>query len=147
MLRPALDWVVLFAGYLLLSGDAGASESGLGAGVAVAAAGLAALLRSHAERRLRLPVRVVGHVAARSFAAVPGDVLRVGRVLLRAILHRPTGAIGSLVREALPGEDGDAKAGARAVTMLGRSLPPDSYVVRREGGTQVLHALATEASE
>ena len=90
---------VLFAGiYLLLAGEITTTEILAGVGATTVAVAFAVLLRGAAQRRLRLRVPWLQVIGAPLVSLFP-DAGRVALVLLRAVLRRPAGPAGSVIRQ------------------------------------------------
>jgi hypothetical protein len=132
LLRPALTWIGLGGLYLLLAGQASTDEVVAAGACAALGTGLAMALEGTCGPRWVWPGRAGLRSLARAVAAVPGDVLRVGRRLLR--WHPAAG--GLLVQ---PPEDPDAPP---ALAMWSVSLAPNRYLVGPvRGGRWLLHRL------
>ena len=82
---------------------------------------------------------------SRALIALATDTARVGVVLLRAILRRPQGAVGAVVRQPFAGGGETARdAGRRGLVTLLASLAPNGFVLHVPGDDDalVLHRLA-----
>ena len=134
--------------YLLLAGALSTNELISSAVVAVASAGLAAILRLREERQLRLPMPPL-HFLLSPVAALFTDAGRVGLALVRAILHRPAHDYGSISPQpfhaaAQPQDPQPQDRGRRALVMLATSLAPNGYVLDQSPGEArlLMHRLA-----
>ncbi len=133
----------LFGLYLLFAGTVGATELGAGLAATALVTGLATVVHRGRTRRLRLvpPARVL----LRPLLGVITDSGRVGTVLLRAVLRRPAGQAGQVVRQSFrQGGENPADAGRRGIVVLAASLAPNGYVLHVPAGedAMVLHRLA-----
>ena len=143
VLRALVAWCVLFGLYLVLAGSTGVTEIAAGAGATSLATLLIVLV--HDTRRRSLILRPPPRVLLRSAIALATDSARIGLVLLRAILRRPRGAVGSVVRQPFAGGADTARdAGRRGLVTLLASLAPNGVVLHVPGGDDVLvlHRLA-----
>jgi hypothetical protein len=131
------------AAYLLLAGQASRTECIAAAPVVLLTAGFAAALHRTASRPMRLSSPALP-VMAHALQSLFPDTARVARVLMRAILNRPPGAIGPFVHQPFRhGGGGAADAGRRAVVTLGLSLAPNGYVLDPDEHQDIpLHRLA-----
>ena len=143
VLRASVAWCVLFGLYLVLAGSTGVTEIAAGAGATSLATLLIVLV--HDKRRRSLVLRPPPRVLLRSAIALATDSARIGLVLLRAILRRPPGAVGSVVRHPFAGGGETARdAGRRGLVTLLASLAPNGFVLHVPGGDDglMLHRLA-----
>ena len=143
MLAAVSAWVVLLGLYILFAGTVSVTELIAGLVAVTVTAGLLVALRHEPRRsvRARPPVRIVLH----STVAVFADAWHVGRVLLRAILRRPDGQAGQVVRQPFrQGGDDAREAGRRGIVVLAASLAPNGYVLHipNKENALVLHRLA-----
>jgi hypothetical protein len=122
-------WVLFVGFYLLMAGQLAAAELSAGAIIAAATVCFVLLCRRGEERgfRFRAPwVRLAGRVSV----ALVLDSMRVGGVLLRALIRRPVGTVGVVRR--LPfhhGGDRPHAAARRALVTLAASIAPNGYVL------------------
>jgi hypothetical protein len=141
--------ILAFAGsaglYLLFAGQLSSTELLTAGLVAAAFTLLTAILRLRHDRRLSLPWPPV-RALLRPFASLFADSGRVGLVLLRAILHRPSGAVGAASPQPYrAGGQAPADSGRRALVILGSSLAPNGFVLEDlpdNGDRLVMHRLA-----
>ncbi len=142
-------WVALALAYLVFAGSPSVNE-GL-ATVACASLGTAwwwvvgrrGGVRFRFERAALRPL-------AEAVLGLPGQTLRVGVHLVKALLGR---AAGGTTRERSAAEvpwatpHGETAPAARAVGLFAASLAPDSYVLTldRDHGTVATHVLTGEA--
>lgn len=127
--------------YLLLAGQASATEFVAAAPAVLLAVGTGWALRTHADRRMQVqaPWR---QVLLRLLASVGADSVRVGAALLRAVM-RPAAHVGAVSRQAFPaGGDQPYEAGRRALVVLGASLAPNGFVLDVAADALSLHRLA-----
>lgn len=128
--------------YLLFVGQAGLHESVCAAIVVVLAAAYGYGAFRAAGRTLPLGAAAIREFV-RGAAAIPADIVRVGRALLRAVRARPDGAVGVLDRQPFRRGDDDQAVGWRAVAGLGASLAPNGYFVDLAAdGDALIHRLA-----
>jgi hypothetical protein len=145
-LLAAIVWCVLFGLYLLFAGTVGVTEAIAGVVAASLATGLMAFVHAGRDRflRLRPPLRAL----ARPLLGVVTDSGRVAAVLVRAILRRPVGPVGTVVRQDFRqgGENAD-DAGRRGIVTLSASLAPNGYTLHIPEGenVMVMHRLAAVA--
>lgn len=143
MLRAAALWMVFLGLYLLFASPVSSSELIAGVPSAAAIAAFALHNRRAEDRRmdLRAPwLRVILH----SLAAIPGDVTRVGWVLIESLWHPPARHVGTASHQPFDyGNDTAMDATRRAMVVLGTSLAPNGYVLMMPEGseTMVLHRL------
>lgn len=138
-----MTWPPLLGLYLVFAGTAGGAEIATGLGLSALATGFALLVHAGPGRRLRPapPPRAIW----RPMLSLATDSARVGAVLLRAILRRPPGAVGTVSRQPFRHGGGDPRdAGRRGVVILSTSLAPNGYVLHlpEPGDALVLHRLA-----
>lgn len=114
--------------YLLLAGQASATEFLAAVPAVLLAVGMAQALRTHADRQMQLqaPWR---QVLLRPLASICSDSVRVGVALLHAIV-RPAAHAGMVSRQAFrAGGDQPCEAGRRALVVVGGSLAPNGFVL------------------
>jgi len=143
------NWAILAGLYFLFAGQVSSTELIAGTPVTIAAAGFAVLLHRTGSRCLRLRAPWL-HVVGQTLGALYPDAVRVGRVLLQAVLHRPDGPLGMVTLQPFRvGGHGAVDAGCRAVVTLGSSLAPNGYVLRVLDGEDALamHRLAPAAPD
>ena len=133
----------LFGLYLVFAGTVGATEIGAGLAATASVAALATAVHRQRTRSLRLlpPLQLL----LRPLLGVVVDSGRVGVVLARAVLRRPAGQAGQVVRQAFrQGGENPADAGRRGLVVLAASLAPNGYVLHIPAGedTMVMHRLA-----
>lgn len=129
--------------YALFAGELSLNEFWAGLPVSILACLHSAGLRRCAERTIRPTWRGATREAGRAAAAIPGDLIRVGRVLLSALPHRPAGEAGRPVAQAFAfGTDNPRDAARRAEVTLGLSLAPNGFVLRLSPDHLLLHRLA-----
>jgi hypothetical protein len=88
-------------------------------------------------------------VVLRPLAALLPDAARVGRVLVRAVLHGPQSARGAWTwQDFRHGSDDAADAARRALVTLGASFAPNAYVLQLPDTRDaiLLHRLAERAA-
>ncbi len=138
MVQGILAFAALAACYALFAGELSVSELEAGVPAAALATALAVLLHRSRQRpfRLRAPwLRVLG----RPLAALFADAVKVGLVLATAIRRRPSGPVGSVLRQPFRhGGDDPADAGRRALSILGSSFAPNGFVLRAPDRRDVL---------
>ena len=136
---------VLLAGfYLLFAGQVSMTETIAGLPAVLIAGGFWALQRRHRHRRLQYSGVPWPRVLLRPLAALGGDSLRLGAVLLRALFRGPAGAAGAVTRQPFRHGGGGAAAGRRALVTLAASLAPNGIVldIDDKAGILSLHRLA-----
>lgn len=141
MLTAAVRWAVAAGLYLLLAGQASASEITAGIIVGAAAAAFSLTLRRCARRHFNLKapwLRIFGQISV----SLLRDTGRVAAVLVRAIMVRKT---GDVVRRpmTLPRAQA-ARAGRTALAILAQSVAPNGYVIHADDRLH-LHRLARGA--
>ena len=143
MLRPAIFWIVFLGLYLLFAAPVSTSELIAGVPAAALITAFAIIYRRAEERRMDLRApwrRVILHV----LGSIPGDSLRVGGALLRALWQPPQSQIGLPTHQPFRhGDDTAADATRRALVVLGTSLAPNGFVLMMPQGSEtiVLHRL------
>ena len=121
----------VFAGlYLLLAGALSSTELLTAVPVAMAFTGLTILLRLRRDRHVSPPwppVRACLH----ALASLLLDSGRVGRALMRALLHGPADAAGTVTPQPfhVGGRRDPSDAGRRGLVILGTSLAPNGFVL------------------
>ena len=143
MLRAAALWIAFLGLYLLFAAPVSTQELIAGVPSAAAITGFALLYRHAEERRMDLRAPWF-RVTLCALAAVPPDVLRVGRALLRSLWEPRSAQTGLAAHQPfLQGNDTAADATRRALVVLGTSLAPNGYVLMMPEGseTMVLHRL------
>ena len=140
----AAVFCVLFGLYLLFAGTVSATEIGAGLVATASVTALAIIVHRRRTRLLRLlpPARLL----LRPLLAVVIDSGRVGMVLARAVLRRPAGQVGQVVRQAFrQGGEDPADAGRRGMVVLAASLAPNGYALHVPAGedSMVMHRLAS----
>ena len=143
----SLTWLVLAGFYLSFAGDVGMVEiiamvicCSLGTALAV---GLSLVAREHFM--LRPPPRAI----LRPLAALLPEFLAVGRALILVAVRGDRGNRGGWVHQPFDfGAAAPREAGRRAVTTIGVSLTPRTFVVRgeRETGSLLLHGFPAKAA-
>ncbi len=143
MLRAAALWIVFLGIYLLFTAPVSTQELIAGVPSAAAITGFALLYRRAEERRMDLRAPWL-RIVFRALAAIPSDVLRVGRALLQSLWGPRYAQAGLAAQQPfLQGNDTAADATRRALVVLGTSLAPNGYVLMMPAGseTMVLHRL------
>jgi hypothetical protein len=147
VLRVAALWIVFLGLYLFFAAPVSSSE--LIAGIPSAAAITAFALHYRRAEDKRMDLRAPWmRVILRTLKAVPGDVLRVGGVLVVTLRRAPKREIGAPSRQPFrEGDDTAADAVRRALVVLGTSLAPNGYVLMMPQGSEtiVLHRLVRTA--
>ena len=142
ILAAALRWFVLAGLYLVLAGDASVAEIV----AAVLSGGMAAagslVLQRTAERPLRLRV-AWSRVFLQAVTALLRDTVAVSAVAARALVGRPHGRV--IRRRVREPRGRAARAGHRAVEILGASLAPNEYVIDDDRASLLLHRLSGTA--
>jgi multisubunit Na+/H+ antiporter MnhE subunit len=136
-------WAALTALWLALSGTVTLAEVLAGAGVGLAAT-LVTVSRHRTTRRprvrwLRAPLRAL--------ATAPGDVVRLGLELARALrpgAGRPRG--GTVWITLAPERDEARGAGRDVLAVTAGSLAPGSVVVEADGDRVLVHRLGAGGS-
>ncbi len=134
---------VLFGFYLLFAGTVSATEVGAGLAATAMVTAFATVVHRGRTRRLRLVPQA--RLLLRPLWGVVADSGRVGIVLARAVLRRPAGQAGQVVRQAFrQGGETPADAGRRGMVVLAASLAPNGYVLHIPAGedAMVMHRLA-----
>ncbi len=134
---------VLSGLYLLFAGTVSATE--IGAGLVATALVTALATVQHRGRTHRLRLVPPARVLLRPLWGVVADSGRVGTVLARAVLRRPAGQVGQVVRQAFrQGGETPADAGRRGMVVLAASLAPNGYALHIPAGedAMVMHRLA-----
>ena len=129
VLRVCCIWVSFAAAYGLFAGQLSLTEAMAGVPAAVIVTVYVLVLRRRAERSLRLQA----------------PWLRlVGRVVVRALVRRPDGGVGRLMRQPLL-QAGEAavEAGRRGLVSLAASVAPNGFVVEipARADAMVVHRL------
>lgn len=143
MLRAAALWIVFLGVYLLFAAPVSSSEliAGIPSAAAITAFPLA--YRPTEERRMDLRAPWL-RVILRTLAAIPGDVVRVGRRLVETLFQGPETQLGIAADQPFHhGGRTPAEATRRAMIVLGTSFVSNSYVMMMPQGseTMVLHRL------
>ena len=129
--------VGLFGLYLFLAGDVSLVEIVAGLICAGTGNGLALALDRVAKRHFGPPVRL--RAVLRPLAALIPETLVVGRDLLVVALWGTEGQRGAFLLQPFdPGVDDRASATWRALSVLGVSLAPRTFVIRGERDTTLL---------
>jgi hypothetical protein len=140
--RFAAAWLLFATLYLLLAGEVSATEIEAGAPLAILTVAFVLLQRRIAARRLSLPLMTKAYI--RPLAALLPDAVRVGKVILVSLVHRPAADVGHLLRQPFQaGGSSPAEAGRQAVVELGLSLAPNAFAVclRPQDDELLLHCL------
>ena len=143
LLSGTVVWLVLAGLYLVLAGTADAVEVACATVAASLAAGLGVAMALIDERRFTVsfPAKAV----LRPLASLLPDLIAVGRVLLA--IGSPRDHRGCLVHQ--PFHSGGAEGRStfrRAVSIIGVSLAPRTFVVRGEDSDELLlHCLPEKA--
>ena len=143
MRRAAALWIVFLGLYLFFAAPVSSSELVAGVPSAAALTAFALLYRRAEERRMNLRAPWL-RVIFRSLGSVPGDVLRVGRMLIGSLWHAPERQVGIASHQPFrQGDDTATDAARRAMVVLGTSLAPNGFVLMMPEGseTMVLHRL------
>ncbi|WP_210245081.1 hypothetical protein [Methylobacterium haplocladii] len=146
-MEVGLSWFVLTGVYLGLAGSLSAEE----VGAAVICGGLGAIwvrqLGRCGDHHLMIRPAALKPLLT-ALARLPGETLRVGLRLLRAVVRGDVAGEDRAVQPAQAAhcplnEDGPQTAGTRAVAVLAASLSPDTYVLRleRARGRICVHAI------
>lgn len=136
--RFTVAWLVLAAFYWLLVGQVSVTEAVAGAIAVTVAVVFAALAEHCAEKRFDLH-GPWGRLVAAPLRALVADTAVVTRVLLRAILRRPSGSVGAIYHQGFwVGDDADRDVGRRGLVTLAASLAPNGVVVRVQGQEDAL---------
>src|SRR5690242_5338235 len=93
----AAAWLIFAALYLLLAGEVSATEIAAGLPLAILITAFLLLQRRIAARRISL--RAVPKAYGRPVAALLPDAVRVGKVILASLVHRPEQETGHLLRQ------------------------------------------------
>lgn len=144
-------FVSAFGAYLLLAGQASGTEIAAGVPVATLVAAFAVLVHGGDRRRLRLRAPW-GRLAWLVCASLLRDGVRVGGVLLRALVA-PGAVAGTIDAQPFrPGGIDPSDAGRRALVTLASSLAPNGFVLDlapslllREEPRLLVHHLARAA--
>ena len=143
VLRVGCIWVSFAAAYGLFAGQLSLTEAMAGVPAAAIVTVYVLVLRRRAERPLRLQApwfRLVGQVVV----SVPVDAVRVGRVLLRALVRRPDGGVGRLMRQPFrQGGEAAGEAGRRGLVSLAASVAANGFMVEipARADAMVVHRL------
>ena len=144
MMTGVLVFTVAFGLYLFFAGTIETVEVVAGLVCASATTILVAGLAIVAIRQFRFaaPSRAIW----RPFAALLPETLMVGRELMNVALRGTSRQRGDFVRQPFePAGDDPLSHGRRAVTVLGISLAPRTFVIRGErGDIMLLHAMPTK---
>ena len=141
----ALTFIVAFGFYLFLAGKLDAVEVTAGLVCATAALVITMGMNHVAERHyaFRPPLRAL----LNPFAALVPEAVAVGRVLVAVIITGIERQRGDFMTQPFEAGDGHEAAtrGRRALSVLGISLAPRTFVVRGEaGGSLLLHGLPAQ---
>lgn len=145
MVAAGVAWALLTGLYLAFAGQAGAVEATAGLVAGLAGAVLSHAVRRAGERSFRLRGIPWGRVLGRPLLALAMDTVRVGGVLLRAVLRGPDRVRGAAVGQPFRhGRDEPSAAARRGLATLAVSFAPNSYVLRIAGrrDQMELHRLA-----
>lgn len=128
MLGFLTAWGLLAGVYLVFTGQASPDELVAAAGCGLAGALWAAALGQVATRRFRWSGRALS-TFVRGVAGLPSGAAQIAGVLVRALAGRAKGRVAT---EPFPHgrRDDPTDAAWRAAAVLGRSMAPDSFVVR-----------------
>ncbi len=130
MVSGGIAWALLAGIYLVLVGQASATEVVAALLTGLVAALLSVAVRRTGKRRFRFRGVPWSLVLGRPALLLVSDTARVGAVLVRAVLHGPR-IHGATVRQAFARGGEDARdAARRGLVTLGVSLTPNSYVLR-----------------
>jgi hypothetical protein len=108
--RAAALWIVFLGLYLCFAAPVSSSELVAGVPIAAALTAFALLYRRAEERRMNLLAPWL-RVIFRSLGSVPGDVLRVGRMLIGSLWHAPERQVGIASHQPFRQGDDDRAAG------------------------------------
>lgn len=142
-LRIACVWVAFAAAYVLFAGQLSLTEAIAGVPMATAVSAFVEALRRCEQRALRLRAPWL-RLLRRALASLAVDAVRVGGVLLRALVHRPAAPVGRLARQPFrQGGGAPREAGRRALATLAISVAPNGYRVDAggQGDVMVVHRL------
>ena len=143
MMGGTIVFALAFAFYLFLAGTIATIELIAAFACAAATTAIATGLATVALRRFRFlpPFKAVW----RPIAALLPETVVVGRELVRVALHGADRQVGDFVRQPfVPGGDDPTEHGRRALTVLGVSLAPRTFVIRGErDDVLLLHAFPT----
>lgn len=129
-------WALLGGVYLVFVGQVSADELATAAACGLAGGLWAAAIGRAATLRFRWSRRALGALA-RGAAGVPSGAAKVAAWLVQALFGRARGGI-SQTPFAHGRRDDPTAAGWRAGAVLGRSMAPDSFVVRAPEGRDLL---------
>jgi hypothetical protein len=122
-------FVASLALYMLFAGSFETHEALAGLGGAVVVTVLAVTARHGDRRAIRLRAPWV-RLLLRVLRSLLRDTVRVGAVLLRAIVHPPQRVTGRIARQIfVPGDEAPSDRGRRALVTLAASVAPNGIVL------------------
>lgn len=142
-LRFACVWIAFAAAYVLFAGQLSLTEAAAGVPAAAASTVFVLALRRCEQRGLRLQAPWF-RLARSALGSLAGDVVRVGGVLLEALVHPPAAPVGRLTRQPFrQGGAAPADAGRRGLASLVISVAPNGFMVDIYGhaDAMVMHRL------